>query len=225
MHLLDQNEIMVAQRDMFPGQGLWPTSQIKPGAVIASHYTLNIPQTAYAPAALTWEVGMYDFATRQRLPVSDSKDNVRFGDVELQAAQGPIPNPLNVNLGNQVGLIGYSLDRRAVSPSESIVLTLYWRARAQMPGDYTVFTHVLEAPETIWGHQDKALQPPTSSWTSGQVISNTYDLKIKPETPPGVYDVEVGVYDPQKNFERLRVITDDGRITENYVLLSKVRVK
>jgi hypothetical protein len=50
-------------------------------------------------------------------------------------------------------------------------------------------------------------------------------LKIKPDTPPGVYEVEVGVYDPQKNFERLRVVTDDGRITENYVLLGKVRVK
>jgi len=34
----------------------------------------------------------------------------------------------------------------------------------------------------------------------------------------------VGVYEPQK-FERLRVITDDGRITENFVVLSKIRVK
>jgi len=39
-----------------------------------------------------------------------------------------------------------------------------------------------------------------------------------------VYEIEVGVYEPQK-FDRLRVMTDDGRITENFVLLSKVRVK
>jgi hypothetical protein len=28
VHLLDANDIVVAQRDMYPGQGLWPTSQI-----------------------------------------------------------------------------------------------------------------------------------------------------------------------------------------------------
>ena len=94
-----------------------------------------------------------------------------------------------------------------------------------MPADYTVFTHVLQPPETIWAQQDKQLQPPSSSWSIGQVVSDTYELKIKPEAAPGVYDIEVGVYDPQKNFERLHVVTEDGRITENYVLLGKVRVR
>ena len=69
------------------------------------------------------------------------------------------------------------------------------------------------------------MQPPSSSWSIGQVVSDTYELKIKPDTLPGVYDIEAGVYDPKRNFERLRMLTDDGRITENYVLLSKVRVK
>ena len=90
--------------------------------------------------------------------------------------------------------------------------------------DYTVFTHVLQPPETIWAQRDQPLSPPTSSWSVGQLISNTYDLKIKPETPLGVYEFEVGAYEP-KNFDRLRLITDDGRITDNFVLLSQVRVK
>ena len=225
VHLLDANDIVVAQRDMYPGQGLWPTSQMKPGDIIASRYVLNIPATAYAPDQLKWEVGVYDFATQQRLPVSSGGDNVRFGSVELAAQSGDVPNPMHVNLDNQIELIGYSLDRRAVSPSESIFLTLYWRAKSKMAADYTVFTHVLQPPETLWAQQDKQLQPPSSSWPIGQVVSDTYELKIKPDAPPGVYEIEVGVYDPQKNFERLRVVTDDGRITENYVLLGKVRVK
>jgi 4-amino-4-deoxy-L-arabinose transferase-like glycosyltransferase len=225
VHLLDANDIVVAQRDMYPGQGLWPTSQMKPGDIIASRYVLNIPATAYAPDQLHWEVGVYDFATQQRLRVSTGDDNVRFGSVELVAQAGDVPNPIQVNLDNQIELIGYALDRRAASPNESIFLTLYWRAKSQMPADYTVFTHVLQPPETIWAQDDKQLQPLSSSWSIGQVVSDTYELKIKPDAPPGVYEVEVGVYDPAKNFERLRVLTDDGRITENYVLLGKVRVK
>ncbi len=225
VHLLDANDIIVAQRDMYPGQGLWPTSQMKPGDIIASRYVLNIPTTAYAPDRLKWEVGVYDFASQQRLPVSSGGDNVRFGSVELVAQSGDVPNPMRVNLENQIELIGYSLDRRAASPGESIFLTLYWRGKSKMFADYTVFTHVLQPPETLWAQQDKPLQPPSSSWSIGQVVSDTYELKIKPNAPLGVYDIEVGVYDPRKNFERLRVITDDGRITDNFVLLSKVRVK
>src|SRR5512139_125193 len=101
VHLLDANDIMVAQRDMYPGQGLWPTSQIKPGDIIASRYVLNIPATAYTPDDLKWEAGVYDFAAQQRLPASSGGDNIRFGLVALQAQAGDAPNPLAVNLGDQ----------------------------------------------------------------------------------------------------------------------------
>lgn len=226
VHLLDANDIIAAQRDMYPGQGLWPTSQMKPGEIIASRYVLNIAATEYAPDTLTWEVGVYDYFTpgQPRLPASTGGDNVRFGALSLAGRSGDVPNPINVNLGNQLDLIGYALDRRAAAPMESIHLTLYWRARSTMPIDYTVFTHVLEPPETIWAQQDKPLDPPATRWTAGQVVSQTYELTIRPDAPPGVYDTEVGVYDPQRS-ERLRIITDDGRITENYVLLAKVRVR
>jgi len=225
VHLLDQNDIVVAQRDMYPGQGAWPTSQMKVGDIIASRYVLNIAATEYAPDRLMWEVGVYDYfdPQQQRLPASTGGDNVRFGSLGLEVQSGDVPNPITVNLGNQLDLIGYAVDTRSAAPNESIHLTLYWRARSKMTIDYTVFTHVLQPPETIWAQQDKAL-PPTSSWTIGQVVSDKYELKIKPDAPPGVYEIEVGVYEPQK-FDRLRVMTDDGRITENFVLLSKVRVK
>jgi hypothetical protein len=171
-----------------------------------------------------WEVGVYDYASQVRLPASSGGDNIRFGVLDLQVVAGSVPNPLAYNFGNQIDLIGYSIDRRAAGPNDTLYLTLYWRAKSAMSIDYTVFTHVLQLPETKRAQQDKPLSPPTSSWATGQVISDTYDLTINPDTPAGVYEIEVGVYEP-KNFERLRLITDDGRITENFVLLSKVRVR
>ena len=246
VHLLDENEIVVAQRDMFPGQGLWPTSQMNVGDVIASRYVLYIPKAAYAPNVLTWEVGVYDTAipggprlpalsggSRPGIPmpgsegsVSSGGDNVRFGSIALAPGPGDVPNPVAFNLGNQVELIGYDIDRRVAAPGETLRLTLYWRARSRMPIDYTVFTHVLEPPETLRAQHDKQLAPPTSTWATGQVVSDTYELTIKPDTPPGVYEVEIGVYDLRSStFDRLRVLTDDGRITENYILLNKVRVR
>jgi hypothetical protein len=102
------------------------------------------------------------------LPASSGGDNVRFGSVELQAPSGEVPNPLAVNLDDQIELIGYALDRRAAGPDQAIFLTLYWRAKSKMPADYTVFTHVLQPPETIWAQQDKPLQPPSSGWSMGR---------------------------------------------------------
>jgi 4-amino-4-deoxy-L-arabinose transferase-like glycosyltransferase len=224
VHLLDQNEIVVAQRDMFPGQGLWPTSQMKVGDIIPSRYVINLPATAYAPDKLIFEVGVYDFATQTRLQMLDSADNVRFGAIDLQSDAGAVPNPITYNFGDQIDLIGYSIDRRSASPNDTLHLTLYWRARSKMSIDYTVFTHILQPPQTIWAQQDKLLSPSSSSWSIGQTISQTYDLQIKPDTPFGVYEIEVGLYNPA-NFERLRLVTDDGRITDNFVLLNKVRVK
>ncbi|HEY4691645.1 MAG TPA: glycosyltransferase family 39 protein [Anaerolineae bacterium] len=229
VHLLDEFEIPVAQRNMFPGQGLWPMSQMKAGDVIASRYVLNIPKTTYAPGQLTWEVGVYDELAppdKPRLPASTGGDNVRFGAVALTRPVGDVPNPVLYNLGGQIELIGYDMDRRAAAPGETIRLTLYWRARSAMSIDYTIFTHVLQPPETIWAQKDKPLSPPTTMWSVGQVVSDTYDLTVKPETPPGVYKVEIGVYDASSpTFDRLRIITDDGRLTENYILLNDVRVR
>lgn len=223
--LLDENDIVVAQRDMFPGQGLWPTSQMRPGDVIASRYVLNLPATAYAPSALIWQVGVYEFSSGARLALADGRDNVRLGSIKLERAADAVSNPLAYNLGDQIDLVGYDMDRRAAAPGETIHLTLYWRARLAPLAGYTVFTHVLQPPETLWAQHDKPLTPPSSTWPVGQVISDTYALTIKPDTPAGVYEVEIGVYNAASpTFERLRVITSDGRITENRILLNRVRV-
>ncbi len=220
VHLIDGNEIVEAQRDMFPGQGLWPMSQIKVGEVIPSRYVINIPVTAYAPEKYQWEVGVYDKFVKgePRLWASTGSDNARFGKVDLHSAS------FAIHFGDQIDLIGYTLDGRAARPNETIRLTLYWRARSKMSIDYTVFTHVLEPPQTIWAQQDKPLLLSTSLGLIGHVISDTYDLTIKPDAPAGVYPIEMGVYNPQ-NFDRLRVIADDGRITDNFIYLSRVRVK
>jgi hypothetical protein len=224
VHLLDENDIVVAQRDMFPGQGLWPTSQMNAGDVIASRYVLDIDDTAYAPSELMWEVGVYDFASRARLTLEDGRDNLRFGLVHLARPASPIPNPVAYNLGDQIELIGYDMDRRALAANDTLHLTLYWRARDVMPVEYSVFTHVLEPPERIWGQDDQFLSPPTTTWAVGQVVSQTYALHIDPATPAGVYEVEIGVYE-LATFDRLRIVTDDGRITENFIKLNKVRVR
>jgi len=222
VHLLDENELIVTQRDMYPGQGLYPTSLWAVGEAIANRYVL---------AQLA--VGLYDFATGERLPAygptgESLGDNARFHEFDiLPRTEAEVPNPVHFNFGNRIALIGYDLDRRTAAPGETIHLTLYWQALAKMKEDYTVFTHVLGEENRIWAQKDSWPMDgdaPTSTWEPGQTIADEYELTIYPDTPADVYDVEIGFYLAETG-DRLRIVGEGGRLLDDRVLLSKVRVK
>ncbi|MCR4407466.1 MAG: glycosyltransferase family 39 protein [Anaerolineae bacterium] len=233
LHLLDENELIVAQRDRYPGQGLLATRLLTPGRTFADRYVLPIPATAYAPSDTTLEIGLFDVRTNERLPITSASgeslgDHLRFEKIRILPWPGEVPNPVSFNFGDKMKLIGYHLDRRIVAPGETLHLTLYWECLAEMDEDYTVFTHVLGEQDSIWAQMDSAPQrgaAPTSGWRVGQVIEDNYDLTVYPDTPPAVYDIEIGVYLPRPpDYPRLRVISPDGRVVDNRVLLGKVRV-
>jgi hypothetical protein len=233
VHLLDENELIVAQRDMYPGQGLYPTSLWSVGETVANRYVLVLPEAAFAPSQAQLEVGLYDFATGERLLAYGPNgeplgDNVRFQEIEIvPRAEAGVPNPVRFNFGNRIALIGYDMDRRMASPGETIRLTLYWQALAEMGENYSVFTHVLGEENRIWAQKDGWPQggnAPTSTWERGQTVVDEYELTLNPDTPAGVYDVEIGLYLAATG-ERLRIVEERGRLLDDRVLLSKVRVR
>ncbi len=249
VHLLDENELIVAQRDMYPGQGLYATSLWSTGDTIANRYVLLLPETAFAPNQAQLEVGLYNFATRQRLLAYGPNgeplgDNARFQEIKIMPraarlspalsgtkgspkSEAEVPNPVNFNFDNRIALIGYDMDRRTASPGGAIHLTLYWQALGKIEEDYTVFTHVLGKEDRIWAQKDswpKNGAAPTSTWEPGQTIADEYALTIYPDTPPDVYDVEIGLYLAATG-DRLRIVGQGGRLLDDRVLLSKVRVE
>ena len=233
VHLLDGNELIVAQRDMYPGQGSYPTSLWSVGDAVANRYVLILPETAFAPNQAQLEVGLYDFATGERLLVYGPSgdligDNARFHEIEIvPRAETGVPNPVNFNFGNRIALVGYDTDPRTAAPGQTIHLTLHWRALAEMQEDYVVFVHLLWGQDQIWARADS--QPlngaaPTSTWQLGQIFEDRYELTTDPNTPPGAYEIEVGLYLPQAG-KRLGILGPDGRLLGDRVLLSNVRVK
>jgi hypothetical protein len=226
VHLLDEFDVPIAQRDMYPGQGLYPTTLWPVGTAIASRYVLQLSETAYAPSTVKVEVGLYDYATWERLPASTGGDNVRFGKIVVAPHPGDVPNPVRFNFGDKIALIGYEMDTRAVQAGETLTLTLHWEGLAEMDENYSIFTHVLGKGTQLWAINDSWPQEgkvPTAIWKVGQRVTDPHPLAVHPETPAGVYDVEIGIYMAQTG-KRLRRITLDGRLVEDHLLLSKVRV-
>jgi 4-amino-4-deoxy-L-arabinose transferase-like glycosyltransferase len=233
VHLLDENDLIIAQRNTFPGLGSFPTTLWQVGDAIADTYTLTLPETTYAPSSAELEVGLFDLATGERLPVYGAEgeavdDNVRFHQIEIvPRSETGLPNPVRFNFGDKIALVGYQMDQRKAEPGEAIRLTLYWQGLAEMKDDYTVFVHLLREGDQIWAGMDRQPQngaAPTSTWSKGETVLDEYELVIAPDAPPDVYEIEVGLYLPETG-DRLDLLDQDGRPMGNRVLLSKVRVE
>ncbi len=137
----------------------------------------------------------------------------------------PAQHKLQVNLADQVMLLGYDLPRAEVASGGEVALTLYWKAIRPLPVNYAVFVHLVRPPEHLWG-QDDRLNPadfPMTRWPLDKYVRDPHRLPVLPGTPPGEYQIEVGFY-RQDTGERLLVSGPEG-VTSSVRLPSVVRVQ
>ena len=137
-----------------------------------------------------------------------------------------IQHPLEARLGDGVLFLGYDLSSEDVKPGDTLHLTLYWQALSEMQVSYTVFTHLLDANERTWGQMDSIplrSEAPTTSWVSGEVIADEYDITVDAGAPPGDYAIEIGMYDASTG-QRLTIFTDRGREGGDRLLLGEVTI-
>jgi mannosyltransferase len=145
--------------------------------------------------------------------------------VPAQPAAEGIDHPLDVNLGDKVRLLGYSLPTTELMPGDILQLTLFWQAVAPMNERYKVFTHVADAHGHLVGQRDA--EPGggakiTTIWREGEQVVDNYGLLILPATPPGDYIIEIGMYGLGDGL-RLPVIEGDGSVGD-HVILQSVRI-
>jgi hypothetical protein len=224
VHLLSDVGAMVTQCDTHPGLGRYPTTTWEPGVAFADTYRLHIPETAYAPDIAHIQIGIY-LPDGPRLVTPDGRDALYLATIAIHSLPGEYPNPLNVNFGDKIALVGYKLDQRMAQPGDKIHLTLYWQALAPMEKNYNVFAQVLGVEDQVWARSDgwpvDGLSP-TSHWETGDVIKDVRVLTVGLTTPPDFYDIEVGLY--ARGPKRLPIIAEDGHRLGSRVLLSKIRV-
>jgi 4-amino-4-deoxy-L-arabinose transferase-like glycosyltransferase len=232
LHLVDAHDLVVAQRDARPGMGILNTAWLKPGQRWAEERIISLPNTAFSPNETVFEAGLYDYQTGERLAAvrregEISGDQVRFGQLTVQARPGTVPNPIRVDFGGEMELIGYDLDKRALRPGESAVLTLYWRAQRTMAENYSISAQFVDdngvkaAQKDAWPLDGAA---PTSVWQPGNVVVEPRPLQVFEGTPPGTYDVYIAVY-PSTAPEALLVVTPPGgRLQTDHIVLTTIRV-
>lgn len=227
IHLLDENNLIVAQRDMFHGVGLYPTSQWPAEEQFADTYVLRLPRTAFAPAQAHFGVGLYNRHTGARLPASSGGDTVTFGQVSIEPHPGQVPNPQKLLFEDGIALIGYTLDRRLAAQGDTVKLTLYWQSRSRPTQNYKIFVHLVAEGDVRAAQHDSEPQngaAPTAGWAPQQIVVDPHPLTIDSGAPPGPYRLRVGLYRGDTG-QRLRLLRD-GKTTvlADSVTLSSMRV-
>ena len=120
----------------------------------------------------------------------------------------------NVTYGGVMRLLAYELRQAEVRPGETVAVTLYWQALAPMKEDYSLYIHLFGWQYQPLGQRDSypgGGNYQTSFWSPGQVVRDTYLVRVDPELAgPVAAEIEVGLY-RLETMEKLTALDGQGR--------------
>ncbi|MBN1657193.1 MAG: hypothetical protein JXA93_02265 [Anaerolineae bacterium] len=207
VHLLGPDGERIAQDDGPPLGGVQPMTHWVPGEVLPDRRTLNLPSDL-PPGHYQLVAGLYDRESGRR-PVTGGgagrvhDDAVILDYVRVIDGETGVP-PVTVDAlfkgeGDKIALLGYDLAPGTVTAGSELVLTLYWQTVDPVSAPYTTFVHILNADGQIRSQDDGPPLNgfyPTSFWDPGEVVVDRRVVTVDPDTPPGTYQVAVGLYVP-----------------------------
>ncbi|MCL5962028.1 MAG: glycosyltransferase family 39 protein [Chloroflexi bacterium] len=158
-------------------------------------------------------------------------ENRWFGNIRLCLYANPgdaESNNQSVSLKYENGLRLDSLrfGTRLLEPGDSLDLMLGWEADRKIEDRYTVFVHIIDEKELLWGQMDS--EPaggsrPTDKWVEGTKVEDRRGVQVLAGTPPGEYMLEVGLYQPASG-RRLAFVDDGGKPAGDRYLFGPIKV-
>jgi hypothetical protein len=138
-----------------------------------------------------------------------------------------------VQLGDQMSLVGYDVSTTEVRAGDQIEIVLYWYAPNPPTYNYSSFIHISTGGPPL-AQLDKArvADRPAAAWTADGYLVDRYLVTLPETMPTGEYQILVGVYTCESrpagecgNGDRLQVIGTDGEPTADSVLLGTLTVR
>jgi hypothetical protein len=217
----DQDEVW-AERFDSPVYGTYPTTQWAEGEVLKDWHAVPLPadiaEGSYrAFLAISEDDALLDLVSLERINISGRPRQFALPEVE---------HALSARLGQAVRFLGYDLSTDEVRPGGTLQLTLYWQALEETQVSYTVFTHLLDAENQIWGQMDSIPgrgETPTTSWVRGEIITDEFEIAVDPKVPAGPCVIEIGMYDARSG-QRLLAYDSQGEPQGDRIVLQATTV-
>mgnify|MGYP007059382065 CR=1 FL=1 len=186
------------------------SGQWQAGQVIHEKYLVPIPADL-AAGDYDLRVKVVDGDGRSLSPPLDLGTIDIISPDRLFSLPADIAQPLALQFGDLAGLRGYDLLTPSAAPGEPVRLTLYWRVERQADAIFSTFVHLVGPDGQIVEQGDQWPGGlPSSTWAAGQVIIDEYAIQLPDDTPPGTYQIVLGLYAAADGV-RLPIVTEDGQ--------------
>ncbi len=101
--------------------------------------------------------------------------------------------PVSATFGEAAQLLGYTLDRAAVRPGQSVELLTLWRVIGNPPGPLSVMAHLLASDGRAIAVGD-GLGFTAEQWQVGDLFIQRSQFRVPADTPRGAFAVQTGLY-------------------------------
>ena len=119
-------------------------------------------------------------------------------------------------------LLGCGLSAAMLTPSRTLEVTLFWRARERMTTRYAVSVQLLDAREQLVAQADGELGQgarPTTGWLPPEIITDPHVLALPADMAAGAYVLQAVVYDPRTGARLLTTGPSDALALRKFELL------
>lgn len=219
-----------ADRYVFQQLSYENNNEKRAAASARCHVIYNVsPETS-------WELYRVDVDPREARDVIDAPGPCRDARAALEAwydraelpagaaeallpERPPIDRPTSVRFGDAIELLGVDMPAGPVRAGQSIPVTFTFAAHGGLPGGWKLFAH-FEGPGRFLG--DHEPPRPFSWWRQGQHIRYTHTVTVPKSTPPGSYDLWLGVF---RKAERQPVRSAEAPVRDQRAHVATIQVQ
>jgi 4-amino-4-deoxy-L-arabinose transferase-like glycosyltransferase len=102
--------------------------------------------------------------------------------------------------------------------------TSVWRAESPLVYPRRIFVHLIDPQIQHVIAQHDGLDSPTEYWQPGDYITQIHTLSIPADTPPGKYELWIGLYDPTTGKRMLQTDQRDSESRSDHIVLGIIEV-
>ena len=215
LELYGRDSALLGKVQSYHGGGLYPTSLWTTGDIIADRVAVELHEGMSLPVQARINV---------RLAGNDTSADAGTFKVIPKVWPDPV-EPLLAQLDG-IDLAAAAIRPQIVAPGDPARIELLWQVR-EAPGlALTTFVHLGDPSQPPLAQGDSVPlrgHYPTTLWASGEVFSDTYELTVPPDLPPGLYPVHIGLYEPESGL-RHALSVDGVRQSNDAYLVGRLEV-
>jgi hypothetical protein len=174
----------------YHGRGLYPADLWPSAGLIADRVGLWIDEEAGVPVLARIDAGLVDGA-----------GSAQVGAVKLVPDTWPAPaGEALAQIGDDIEILAAEITPELARPGQEVAVHVQWRAVDEVAQALTTLVHVgqpNQPPLDVGDRPPIAGDYPTSSWQAGEVIEDTYILRLPEALQPGLIPIWIGMYDSQ----------------------------